>query len=542
MHNSIGRTRFGQMKIAGDLRGEHLVRWPTKMIVGIDEYGKARFRKQQMFQMASKFASEDEKLGLGSYDDLYKQYKTELFKDNDALWDKRLKTFVAQRLTNQEKAGKDVGDAASVLKESRLAVDMVRNDALFNAFQQRLIGVPKMVQDLRHKHPSFALFAPFIKTPWNIIKEGYNYIPLVPMIRSNMRMKDGVMQAAIDFRTNIVPLHGKPHKMSYDELVPRQILGMTMFATVGAMYEQDMITGSIPRNPAERQRWKDTGINPYSIKIGDKWISYHRFEPLATPLSMAADLFDFSRDFAEDDDLNTEESMELMSNIIYALKSNLTSKTFLEGFHTLTSIIVDPNVKAMEGVIETALRPLTPAIVAQTAKMIDKYDRQTESSWERIQARIPVYREQLPKKYGVYGDAKTTDFTQAVTSIKMFDMTQLTPLQQELSRVEWDKGGIRNNLAGVKLSSEQLAELRQVNAEALTPVLESITSSQGYKNASNSMKRYILDRASSKVRTAMAKQFAWKLRQEDPKFAAKWLSAYYDKAGMSDDKPENLRD
>jgi hypothetical protein len=174
--------------------------------------------------------------------------------------------------------------------------------------------------------------------------------------------------------------------------------------------------------------------------------------------------------------------------------------------------------------------------------MIDKYDRQTESSWERIQARIPVYREQLPKKYGVYGDAKTTDFTQAVTSIKMFDMTQLTPLQQELSRVEWDKGGIRNNLAGVKLSSEQLAELRQVNAEALTPVLESITSSQGYKNASNSMKRYILDRASSKVRTAMAKQFAWKLRQEDPKFAAKWLSAYYDKAGMSDDKPENLRD
>ena len=556
MHNNIGRTRFGQ---AFGGAGETFVRWPTKLIVGIDEYGKARFRRQSMFQMASKFAKEDSKAGMGSYDELYTQYKKDLFSDaaQDTNWDVRTKNFVATRAGNQvafdgQKKGLKVSikdetadmaaKRAEAAKEGRLAISLIRDDALFNAFQQKLAGSPRKIQQLRHDHPAFALFVPFIKTPWNIIKEGYNYIPFIPAMRAAYTTKEGVSKVLFDLRTNKIPLHGSPEKMSYDELIPRQIIGMTMFATIGAMYDEDVITGSIPRTASERQRWKDAGILPYSIRIGDTWVSYHRFEPIATPLAMAADLFTFTKEYADDEDINSDEAAELTANLVYMVKSNITSKTFLEGMHTLTAMIVDPNVSIQKGLIETVARPMTPALLAQTAKMFDGYDRQAEDTWERLQARIPIFREQLPKKYGVYGDAKKIDINQAWSSVHVFDANNLTPLQQEMQRVEWNKGGITGKLKGVKLSSEQLGGLRQMNAEMLTPVLQSIIDSPAYQNSSDSLKRKRLDLISNKLRGKLGTMFAAQLRQQDPEFAKKFLSAWYSRKGLSDDMPDSLKD
>ena len=574
MHDTIGNTKFGKMFNG---RGATLLRWPTKLIVGIDEYGKARFRRQSMFQMASKFAKEDSKLGIKThkefetnadgttklgqdsnpieikgadgqegFDALYMQYKRDLFTDKaqNLMWDKRIQQFVFDRKSTQkELTGKVTeDDKTDYLKESRAAMSLVRDDALYNAFQQKLAGTPRAVQQLRHKHPAFSLFVPFIKTPWNIIKEGYSYIPVIPAIRASYTTKEGIKKELFNLAANVIPLHGPPVKMSYDQLLPRQILGMTMFATIGSMYDDDTITGSIPRNAGERQRWADAGIKPYSIKIGDVWVGYHRFEPIATPLAMAADLFSLQREYSSDTDINTNEFEELKANLLVMVKSNITSKSFLEGMHTLTSALVDPNTSLENGLIETMVRPFTPAILAQTAKIMDGYERQTTDTWDRLQARIPIFRQQLPKKFGVYGEAKKVDLSTALTSVPLFDSTTMTPVQQEMMRVEWDKGGITNKFKGVKLNIDQLGELREMNATMLTPVLESIISSPAYQSSTDSMKRKRLDLVSRSVRTAVGKQMHYKLQQTDPVFANKFLSAYLMRMGMGDNMPENLKD
>ena len=527
--------------------------------------------------MASKFAKEDSKLGIKThkefetnadgttklgqdsnpieikgadgqegFDALYMQYKRDLFTDKaqNLMWDKRIQQFVFDRKSTQkELTGKVTeDDKTDYLKESRAAMSLVRDDALYNAFQQKLAGTPRAVQQLRHKHPAFSLFVPFIKTPWNIIKEGYSYIPVIPAIRASYTTKEGIKKELFNLAANVIPLHGPPVKMSYDQLLPRQILGMTMFATIGSMYDDDTITGSIPRNAGERQRWADAGIKPYSIKIGDVWVGYHRFEPIATPLAMAADLFSLQREYSSDTDINTNEFEELKANLLVMVKSNITSKSFLEGMHTLTSALVDPNTSLENGLIETMVRPFTPAILAQTAKIMDGYERQTTDTWDRLQARIPIFRQQLPKKFGVYGEAKKVDLSTALTSVPLFDSTTMTPVQQEMMRVEWDKGGITNKFKGVKLNIDQLGELREMNATMLTPVLESIISSPAYQASTDSMKRKRLDLVSRSVRTAVGKQMHYKLQQTDPVFANKFLSAYLMRMGMGDNMPENLKD
>ena len=539
MHNSIGRTRVGGTWVEG------AIRFPTKLIVGIDEYGKSRYRRQSMFQLASKFADEDSKAGKGSYDELYKIYRDQMFGDAkhpSTQWDERTKAFIAARNSERKLDGRAELDKKATLREGNEMVNLIRNDALFNAFQQKLEGVPKKAQELRHKFPAFALFTPFIKTPWNIVKEGYNYIPIIPTIQIRKLGREGLGDTLLDFRTSIIPMHGPSVKMSYSELLPRQVIGASVFAMVGTMYQEDNLTGSLPRTGSERQRWKDAGIKPYSIKIGDTWVEYNRIEPLATPLAMAADLFDFTSDYMDDDDINTEEGKELVQNLLYSVKANLTSKTFLEGFHSLTEAMIDPNVDTGANLVETLLRPLTPAITANMAKAMDKYDRQTETVVEKLQARIPYFRSQLPKKHGVYGDAKETDMTKAIFNMGFTSTDTLTPLQNHLMDIEWDKGGIQNKLQGVKLSSEDLAELREMNAVAMTPILESQIVNPVYQGLSDGQKRRQLNKVVRKVRLSLGRQFAYKLKQKDPVFAAKWLSAYYRKLGLEDKMPESLKD
>lgn len=538
MHNSIGRTRVGGTMIEG------AVRFPTKLIVGIDEYGKARYRRQSLFQLAAKYATQDSKAGKGDYEELYRDYKLQLFGEDapSTKWDVRAKTFVAARNKERALQGREQISESDTVKEANLLVNLVRDDALFNAFQQKLEGIPKKAQELRHEYPAFALFAPFIKTPWNIIKEGYNYIPIVPALQLKKLGREGIGETFFDFRTKIVPLHGPSRRMTYAELLPRQVIGASIFAAVGAMYQDDNLTGSLPRTPAARQRWKDAGIKPYSIKVGDTWVEYNRIEPLATPLAMAADLFDITKDYLDDDDINTDEGKQLQLDLLFTLKSNLTSKTFLEGFHSLVDIMYNPNTDSASEFLTTVLRPMTPAILANVAKGMDQYERQTEGVFEKLQARIPVFRNQLPKKYGVYGDALETDLTKAIINIGYTSTDTLTPLQNHLMDIEWDKGGIQNKFEGVKLESDDLSELRQMNAEALTPILESTISLPQYQALNDFQKRKILNKRTRKSKAQVAQQFAYKLKQKNPEFARKWLSAWYRKQGLEDQMPDSLRD
>lgn len=539
MHNSIGRTRVGGTFIEG------AVRFPTKAIVGIDEYGKARYRRQSLFQTAAKYAKEDSKLGLGKYDDLYKEYKKQLYRDGSQSiqWDQRLKSFVAARDKTRKLNGfKGMASELDVKREGNEMVAWVRDDALFNAFQQKLEGVPRAAQEMRHKYPAFALFAPFIKTPWNIIKEGYNYVPIIPMIQAGKVTKDGVTKARMSLRTSIIPMHGPSRKMTTAELMPRQVIGASIFAMVGSMYHEDSLTGTLPSSAAERQRWKDTGKKPYSIKIGDTWIEYNRFEPIATPLAIAADLFDFTSKYQDDDDINTDEGKELVSDLLSIVKSNLTSKTFLEGYGSLIDAVADPNVDTASLIGETVLRPFTPALMANMTKAADTYERQTIDGWDRLQARIPILRSQLPVQYGVYGEAKKTDPIKSLFNIGFSTEENLTPLQRHVNDLGWNKGGITPKFQGVQLSNQQLGDLRQLNAEMLTPILESVIQMPEYAALSDERKKKHLDSRVRKTRARVGQKFANQLKQQDPEMARKFLSAWYKQKGLFDQRPDSIRD
>jgi len=53
-------------------------------------------------------------------------------------------------------------------------------------------------------------------------------------------------------------------------------MAMTTFAAMGGMVSMGMITGGGPREFNERRNLEATGWQPYSLKVGDAYISYAR--------------------------------------------------------------------------------------------------------------------------------------------------------------------------------------------------------------------------------------------------------------------------
>lgn len=133
-------------------------------------------------------------------------------------------------------------------------------------------AVTSLVQNARNaKSAPVRLIArftiPFLKTPTNIFKQGLEYSPL------------GLM--------NLAGGADKP------TILARAAIGTALGATAGMLLASNRMTWSEPRSEKEKNAFKAAGMQPYSIKLGDTWVSFQKLPPpLAFPLSMAAAIND----------------------------------------------------------------------------------------------------------------------------------------------------------------------------------------------------------------------------------------------------------
>lgn len=483
--------------------GMEWVNIPTKMSVAVDEYGKARFRRMKIAEMASRKARQDAKAGKGSYAELNRRYQQQslsgIAEDKGTSYRAIQKDFSTLEANLSKVFGTDADDM--------MPYQTMKDFALDKTFQSQLHGaIAKASNYSRQNGPLsvvMGFFMPFVKTPWNIVKDSTTYIPGLGII-TRPAYKSG-SDAVV--------------KMSKDELIARQVVGASMFVGVGAMFASGMITGN-PRSPQERQQWKDAGIPAQSIRIGDQWVSYARFEPVATGLGLMSDFMRLADDYMNDPDVDNKELSTVMTDSLYALKENITSKTFMKGLASLVEFIESPD-KNSQQVLGTVLKPLIPAAVNEAARLNEYMfgegvERQAVTPLEQVQKRIPYFREKLPPDYGAYGGVRKENPVQAVTGVGTSSEADRTAVQKEVARVDAKINRPQDRFKKVDLSSEQLSELRRLSSIAVENALSSIVSSDSYQNLPESRKRVILETVARKGRAAAGKQFISYLSKTDP--------------------------
>lgn len=493
------------------------VRWPTRVNVALDEYAKARFRRMKVAQLASRKAREDSEQGLGSYQELFDKYRREVggsFREETAQAD-------------LEALSKRMGQVFGQNAEDMAPYQSAKEFAQANTFQSALTGFPRVAQQYQKKSVVINYMVPFIKTPWNILKEGTSYIPGLGAVARPQYLtvgKDGV---------------AKIEKLSKDEVIPRQMLGASMMLMVGSLWADDRITGA-PRDGNEAMEWRAKGIQPFSIKVGDTWISYQRIEPLATPFGIAADLFRGMEDMMTDKDMTKEEGEKLndvLSDLSTGFKNHIFQKSFFEGFNNLLSIINTPG-QSLEKVQAAVLSPLVPAAVNMGARLMDPEERIATSPMETLQRRVPGLREQLAPDFDPLDpEGRKTSVFQAITGFKVTDEEDLSPVQREAARVNAGVGRIRDQLKGVPLTSEQTSEFRRLYSQFLDPVLTRVMNGEYYQRQSDARKKVLLEKASADVKREVGKRFYGQLWQTDKEMAKKFYNKYMIKQGF----PERQR-
>jgi hypothetical protein len=99
------------------------------------------------------------------------------------------------------------------------------------------------------------------------------------------------------------------------------------------------ITGDGPSNPTEREAWLQAGNQPYSIKFGDKWISYRRLDPFASMMGLVVDTVE---SYSTATERQRPQMQSVVNAIIVGLANNFTNKSYLTGVSSLLEAVKDP--------------------------------------------------------------------------------------------------------------------------------------------------------------------------------------------------------
>jgi len=202
---------------------------------------------------------------------------------------------------------------------------------------------------------------PFVKTPANIIATGIRKTPI-----------------------NALPYMYNLRKGNYKggeamRLGAEQAVGMVLMMSLYAMMKGDdddelnrpRITGSRKSSAFSPKGAKESEMQnapPMSIRVGDKWISYARLEPMATMVSTMVDAltaFDQAKD---------GKYADIPATVFSSIRGNLADKTFLQGVGNLVSI-VEGDEFAMQKAVTSTLAGFNPNIIRSTARAFDPYIR-----------------------------------------------------------------------------------------------------------------------------------------------------------------------
>lgn len=336
-----------------------VIRIPTRLLLTQDEFFKSIARRGELNAQAFKKAFDESGGNKQKLDELFAKYKEE-------------PTEAMQKAAERE--------------------------AEYRTFQSELGPTGKAFQRFLAQSPTASFIVPFFKSPANLLKYAAERSPLAPLSdRWRAEIKAGGRQR--------------------DEALAKLSLGIGATGALVSYALEGKITGSGPTDPKERAALLATGWQPYSIKVGDTYISIGRLDPYATLFGAVADAVT-AKDY-----MTQEEYEKALAFIPFSIASNIAQKTYLQGFTNLYESLAGDyaDITTVEKFIrDTAAGLAVPNLFRQAGAAIDPQVREANSIIKEVQNRIPVIRgntftiagtdydiNRVPNKLNVWGDPIT---------------------------------------------------------------------------------------------------------------------------------------
>ncbi len=288
----------------------------------------------------------------------------------------------AEGLTGDELASR-IGELMQDTPEN------IKADAMdarsYQTFTHPLGDVGQKIQSLSNSHPAMKVLMTFVKTPINIMKFVGERTPLA-VISKNIRADIAAGGARRDVA------------------LARISMGSMLMMTVSDFAMSGDITGQGPTNYDMKRIWRDAGNQPYSIKIGDEWISYSRLDPIGDLIGLSADMSELLPRISDAD------ALDIAAAVALSIAQNTAGKTFTTSVtkfvNAFTAAKADPNNKnaAWKRYIQNLAASAVPSGVAAAARLNDGTMRQADGVIDAIKRRTPGYSKDLPPVRNMWGE------------------------------------------------------------------------------------------------------------------------------------------
>lgn len=239
----------------------------------------------------------------------------------------------------------------------------------------------KAASSLKRGHPVGQFAIPFSQVPSSIATRILERSPV------------GYVNAASDI---VKAAQGKGfNQRAFTEKLSNATVGTAGALVVGKVLAQNnMISLGYPQNPKEKSRWQAEGRQPYSVKLGNKWISLNYVQPFGSILAYGAA---FSQ--AQKDGKSLEQSLATATG---EASKSLSSQSFLKGVSGIFQAVQDP-ARSAEQFFETTAGSVVPNAIRALARSTDPLQRQVNTPLQSIQRGIPGQSEKLLPSQDVFG-------------------------------------------------------------------------------------------------------------------------------------------
>lgn len=456
---AIKSSGTGNVARAINLIGE-TVRLPGRALLAGDEFFKTISKQSEMHAQAYRFAARnaDEKV-----------FKTKAKRE----------TFIKSEMARLMRDPSSEMEAAS-LRFARRQTFQENAETTFG---------PK-VEGLLNFHPAFKLLvSPFVRTPMNLLRQ--SFVDRNPLLFAMVQKNRDILR------------QGGPAAQA---VIARTVTGVGAWATAYSLVGSGLLTG---KGESFSNTEKLDKIPEYSIKLGDKYYSYNRLDPVGSMIGLVADTeYAFRHGYDPDDPDSSSALFELTQAVGLAFMQNALNKTWMRSF----SDLMETATVASEGSSASAQRAIQKLLADQIVKAtpfssaLRSYTQSTDEvvreAWEvkdRLFRNLPGLSDDLPPVRDLLGRPVTRDNAEWFW-INPFGANPESdnPVDQELARLAFDPAMVQKSVQGVQLTAAQYSELKGYIGDmggrgpTFEEQLSDIFANSAYQQATDPMKIQIV--------------------------------------------------
>jgi len=462
------KMAFGSLDFTTKFNNSPWVKYSANAMGAGDAFARTIIGRQYMIQRAARQAL-DEGIDPKHLNDFVRKkeelFRKEIFvKNKDGMW------------IVSDKAAAMAGDEA----------------AMTTALQGSIKGFEAIANI-----PGMRAFFPFVRTGFNYLDVTFQHTP-VGLFREKYKM---LTKKGGPAPHELAKYGIRPEDVAQEIALAEGRVAVGTMATLGIVAAglSGNITGNIPWDPAERKRWRDLNIQPFSIKIGDAWVSYKGVEIFNTLFAFGADIHYGSYLLGEK---GTDHAIR---KLVWMFSNVVVEQSMLGGMGDLLQILSPEASNEMRtSALTRVLRSQAPfkGLSGDLGTIIDANHKESQGFWEGLIKKDLAFKQGLHPKYDILSKDKKG-------RVKRFQTEPLNPLlriynrispvaivpidndpvRQALIDIRFDLPQAMSEIDGVKLDNRQRSQLQYYLAKGrLRERLDRLVRSGKFKGTLESYK------------------------------------------------------